>query len=123
MREHSIIVGMENFIFGLQNSAYAIHHTILIIVRHQVVWGVALGIGIATLIHLLVSVEDPRHLPHMLTRSASASFDKLAPRNPDGTYQMSYSHFEHEYNRLRFVFYSAVLVFLIIVCISLLRYS
>lgn len=113
---------MDNFFFGLESIGQYIKYSILFLFQLEIVWGFAIGFAASTLIHLFITLDNPRHLPRMIARSATNSFHKTAPRAKDGTYLVSYTEFEEKHHRVRIVFYSAVLAFLAIVIISLVRY-
>lgn len=112
---------MENFIFGIESIGYNINDTIIALFRHPLVWGFVLGFGASTLVHLFVVVDKPGVLPKMITKKPSEAFQELQETDKEGTYMVSYSKFQQEANRVRIIFYSVVLAFLIIVIITLLR--
>ncbi|MBU1167126.1 hypothetical protein KKC60_01815 [Patescibacteria group bacterium] len=113
---------MDNFIFSLQNIAYNINITISALLRHQLIWGFALGFAASTLIHLFVITSNPRMLPTLITKKPAESFASLSTRNKKGTYDVPYSAFKREYDRVRIVLYSVLLAFLVVVIIALVRY-
>lgn len=113
---------MDNFIFGAQNVAYNIKITLISLFQHQMVWGFAIGFSASTIIHLFIIADRPKDIPQIIRKSAPESFAALAKRDKKGTYQMSYSGFQNEYNRVRVLFYSSLLIFLIIIAIALIRY-
>lgn len=113
---------MENFIFGLQNIAYNISNTIFAIMRQHLVWGFAIGFGISTMVHLFLMTENPRHIPTILFHKQAKSFSQLAPRDANGSFQISYTQFQAEYNKTKTLFYLTLCAFLGVVIIALLRY-
>lgn len=113
---------MDNFIFAAQNTAYNIKITLVGLFQHQMVWGFAIGFSASTIIHLLIIADRPRDIPQIIRKSAPESFVALATRDAKGTYQSSYSAFQDEYNRVRVLFYSSLLIFLLIVAVALIRY-
>lgn len=113
---------MDNFIYGLQNIAHYINYNIILLFRHQLVWGFLFGFIVSTTIHLFIFFENPRHLPKILTKSAASSFHAIAPKNEKGTYLIPYSKFKREYHRIQIMFYLTVLAFLLVVVVALLRY-
>lgn len=113
---------MDNFIFGLQSIAFTMRQTILALIQNQIVWGFAIGFAGSTIIHLLVSTEQPRHIPHILTKGASSAFNKVAQRDNSGMFLTSYTKFEQEYHRTRALIYTVILAFLGVMTIALIRY-
>ena len=113
---------MENFVFGLQALASDIKITTLALLRHQMMWGFGVGFVASTMVHAFVVTDNPRQIPAMLTRDTRDSFISVMPQAPDGTYQVSYTAFQRDYNRVRIIFYSLLLAFLAVVGIALLRY-
>ncbi len=113
---------MDNFTFSLQALATSLKLTTLALLRHQVMWGFALGLVASTLVYAFVASENPRCIPAMMTRDERDAFMALAVRSPQGTYKTSFLSFQREYNKIRFIFYTALLAFLLVVAIALLRY-
>ncbi len=113
---------MDNFIATIQSVAYAIKVTSLGIVRHDASWGFVTGFCTATGLYAFITSENPRNLPSILTKDPQTSFSQVAPRGDSGTFLLSYTAFQREYNRVRIVFYLALFAFLILIGISLLRY-
>lgn len=113
---------MENFLYGLSSIARGMQHSIFAMFEHQLVWGFALGFAASTIIHILVTSDQPRHIPHMLTKDKFAAFGKISPKAPDGTFLMSYSKFEHEYHHIRALSYTVLMAFLVVMIIATVRY-
>jgi hypothetical protein len=113
---------MENFLFGIENIATNINSTTVALFRHPLVWGFILGFGASTLVHLFIVVDKPGVLPKMIAQKPTQSFREIASQNKSGVYSESYSKFRQEVNRVRIIFYSVMLAFLIIVIISLIRF-
>ncbi|MBI5654560.1 hypothetical protein HZC53_02845 [Candidatus Uhrbacteria bacterium] len=113
---------MDNFLATIQSIAYAIKVTSLGIIRHQASWGFITGFSTATGLYAFITSENPRNLPAILTKDPQTSFSQLAPRAEGGTFQVSYTAFQREYNRVRLVFYLALFAFLILIAIAMLRY-
>lgn len=114
---------MDNFIFGLQGLARGMYHTLGSVVQQQVVWGFAIGFAASTIVHMFVTAEHPRQIPHILTKPSVQAFDKVAPRNDKGSYMISYTTFDREYHRVRSLFYVVVLAFLLVVVLAMLRFQ
>lgn len=113
---------MNNFLFGLESIALSMRQTILAMMHNQLVWGLLLGFAGSIIIHLLVTAEEPRHIPQMLTRQLPKAFTKLAQRDHSGKFLTSYTRFGQEYYRARVLLYTVILAFLGVMTIALLRY-
>jgi hypothetical protein len=113
---------MDNLFFGLQSIAINMRQTILALIQNQIIWGFIIGFGGSTVVHLLVSTEQPKHIPHILTKEVSSAFNKVAKRNSSGMFLTSYTKFEQDYHRTRALAYTVILAFLAIMIIALLRY-
>ena len=113
---------MDNLLFGLSSIARGMQHTIFAIFQHQLAWGFVLGFFASTVIHALVSIEQPKHIPHILTKEKMKAFSSLATRDQSGTYSASYSKFDHEYHYIRSLFYTVLLSFLVVMIIATIRY-
>ena len=68
------------------------------------------------------SIEQPKHIPHILTKEKMKAFSSLATRDQSGTYSASYSKFDHEYHYIRSLFYTVLLSFLVVMIIATIRY-
>lgn len=113
---------MNTLIAGFASAGSSLNHYLNIFIRQQLVWGFVLGFAAAAFLSLLVMTDNPRALPHLLTRSPSVSFSKLTQRDPHGTFQFSYSAFQREYHRVRLAIYGILAVALIALILSLFRY-
>lgn len=113
---------MENSIYALQSVALAIKGTILPLIQHPMIWGFAIGFGASTMIHLFLMSDNPRQLPTMISNNVTTSFDKLAPRNQEGSYSISYTEFSKQYSKVRMTFYSMVMAFFLLVVVAIVRY-
>ena len=112
---------MENFFFGIESIGANINDTIIVLLRHPLVWGFVLGFGASALVHFFVVIDKPGTLPKMLSKNPVTAFQEIQETNKSGVYNTSYSNFRLEVNRVRIIFYSVVLAFLIIVIITLIK--
>lgn len=113
---------MENFLFGIENIAYNINSTTLALLRHPLVWGFILGFSASSLIHLFVITDRPTMIPQMLRKKPKESFETIAKSDESNTYLISYTKYRQDVNKVRIVFYSALLAFLVVVIITLIRF-
>lgn len=58
----------------------------------------------------------------MLRKPPKDSFEKIAKADTKGTFLVSYTKYRQDVNRVKIVFYSALLAFLIVVIITLIRF-
>ena len=105
----------DNILFGFE--AVILHMKALLIsfLYHQTVLGFVIGFVAATGIYALVLSDEPGHIPRILTRSQHTSFQKIAKQSEVGTFQTSYVEFQKRYNKIKTLFYVAVLAFLLII--------
>ncbi len=96
--------------------------TFLGLARHDASWGFVSGFLTATGLYAIITSENPSHVPTMLLNTEHESFNRIAPREPNGRIVVSYTAFQREYNRVRVLFYLALLAFLLIVVIAMLRF-
>lgn len=113
---------MENIIFALQNVAINIQNTISVLLSRELVWGFAIGFLASTMIHLLIVSENPRLIPHILTKSKHKSFKHLSEKDKKGAYKWAYTTFQQEYDRVKMTFYAALLAFFLFATLALARY-
>lgn len=113
---------MDNFLEALQAAGHLIRITFMTVVRHDATWGFLTGFTMATGFYALIVSEDPRHLPVILTKPTVASFQTINRREDNFGYQVSYTAFQREYNRVRIVFYVAVAAFLAVVTVAILKH-
>lgn len=113
---------IENFLFGIDAIGLSIKSDILSLVYHPIIIGFAIGFFASTGIHAVVISEYPRYIPHILTKKPPDAFLQRAARDKDGTITASYTRFLHEYNRVRITFFSAILVFLIVIALAMLLF-
>lgn len=114
---------MDNLIYGLQSIGINAFRSVVAIIQHPVVWGFALGFGASTIVHLVISSENPSQLPQIaLHKDTAQAFTKVAPRDARGNYMLSYTKFEEEFHRTRALLYTVILAFLGVTIIAMLRY-
>lgn len=112
---------MDNFTLGVQSAAYAIRLTFFSFIFNEAVWGFAVGMATATIIYAFFLSENPRNIPLFLTKTAPTSFTRIAERDVSGKFLASYTAFQKEYSRVRIAFYFALLAFLLVVVVAMLR--
>jgi len=112
---------MTNFFYGIQANLYSLSITVKNATQYQLLWGFALGFFASTLVHAFLITENPAHLPVMLFNSKSQSFLKINKPNESGSFQVSYQKFSQTVDKVKFVFAVAVVFFLFIIFLALLK--
>ncbi len=113
---------MNNFFLQVHVVGRSIHYTIVSFINNPAVWGFLLGLCGAAIVMIILISENPAVVKLMLSHSPSDSFVKIVTRNVRGTYSTSYTSFEREYNRIRILFYSSALIFLLIIVVAMIKY-
>lgn len=101
--------------YGIEAITLHLKSILISFFYHQLVLGFVIGFIAATGIYALLLAEEPKHIPIILAHKQNVCFQKIATKNPDGTYATSYTEFEKNYNRVKTLFYASVLVFLLII--------
>lgn len=110
----------DNFSYGIE-AAFLHMKTILIsLLYHEVTLGFAFGFLAATGIYIFLLAEEPAHIPIILANKEAVSFEKIASKSDNGTYQTSYIQFQKTYNKIKILVYSTILAFLTLASIVLL---
>jgi len=113
---------MDNFFSALLSVGHALRTTLLGLALQDATWGFLAGFLATTGIFAVILSENPRHIPILLSSSAQDSFLRLAARDADGQFCISYTSFQREYNRVRIAFYLAVFALLVIAIIAMVRF-
>jgi hypothetical protein len=71
------------------------------------------GVIFASLIYIMILVRHPMHLYPSLFRPPSEAFSRFASRDPNGTYQESYSKFKRRLDLSKKTFFSALLTLVV----------
>lgn len=112
---------MNNIFFAIQNIAINIQHTILLFFKQQITWGFVLGFFTATMIHLFVISDNAAHLRTVIRHDPGEAFTKMSEQSKEGTFHSSFFQFKKEYDRIRFIFSIAILVFFLVIAVTLLN--
>ena len=113
---------LENFLLGINALGLSIKSTILSLIYHPVIIGFAIGFFASTGIHAIIISDYPRYIIHTIAKKLPDALFQGAPRCENRTVKTSYMRFLHEFNRVCIVFYSAVLVFLIVIALAMLLF-
>lgn len=113
---------MDNFIFSIVSAGHIIHYTLKSLIMNEATGGFLIGFIGAGIIAMLVITEHPKRIPLILAHSPSDSFKKVMKKGKKGTYFVSYSAFQREYNRIRVVFYSMLTMFFVVVIFAFIKY-
>jgi hypothetical protein len=98
-------MGVDNFFFGVQASMESIVETIRLASRYQLFLGFIFGFITASVIHALLSAEHIRHVPSMVLRDPSVSFQKVYPASKGGSFDHSYASFMKNVQQMKTIFY------------------
>ncbi|GEM_PF-2297133 len=107
--------------FALTGITMSLKYSLLELARHQTVWGFAIGFLASTGVHMVVLAEQPKDLPHLLRRDPSAAFLRIVTPSSEGAYAHSYMTFQREHRKIQTLFYSTLLVLLVIIVLAMLR--
>ncbi len=112
---------MDNFLGGLHAVILGLVDTLSRVTGYPLFWGFTLGFLTSTVVHALLFVDHPKHVPQILFQEPSKSFEQLASRKADGTYTKSYAEFSKGVRRTKLLFLLAggmLLTLIIIVLIT-----
>lgn len=99
----------DNFIFGMKAISSDMSLFFLNIIHNKILWGFSFGIFLTIIIVGFFITKNPKEIPIILQYSATDGFQKLAEREQNGTYQMSYSTFVKVHTQIRTLFLIAVI--------------
>lgn len=111
----------ENFKYGILALASEIKLFMLSILHNKVILGFVFGIFMTVIIVGFIITKNPAHIPVILQSSPMEGFQKLAERNSDGTYNMSYTQYTKMHNHVRMLFMTAIIAFCIMVTTIVIR--
>lgn len=107
-------MGVDNFFYGLQAVLIGTVDTVRVAASYPLLIGFAVGFLTASVVHSLLNADHIAHVPSMLLRDASTSFQKVHPASADGTYQHSYTDYVKNVSRMKSVFYLSGIVLIAI---------
>ena len=113
---------MNNFFLGLASIWNNIASTAVTLFHQPLVWAFAGGFAASTMVHLMVISDHPKRIPHILTKSPEKSYEHLNPKDPDHANFKSFYHFLLEYNRVRIVALSTLLIIILLLIMVLLNF-
>lgn len=91
----------NNFINGLQALISTVRLSLYTLLSSNVLIGFLGGMIITTLVILFILTKDPRRIPLILRFSAADSFQRIAKKNKNGTYQLAFINFVKIYSQVR----------------------
>ncbi len=111
-----MILAMDNAVFAIQASERSLDLFFTSLVQYELFWGFLIGFVVASIIYGFIITENPKQMAAMLLYDKGESFEKLYHRNPDGSYEVSYSTHSSKVDKfkLKFVILSVVIAILII---------
>ena len=114
---------VDNFFFGVQATLESIVETIRITSSYALFLGFIVGYVTASVIHAMLSAEHIKHVPSMVLRDTSVSFQKVHPAGHDGTFDHSYTAYAKNVQRMKTVFFSAALALIILLMIATVTFK
>lgn len=111
---------IQNFTQGIIAIAKDTHLFMTDIFHNSLFLGFIVGFVLTVLVIGYILTKDPRHIPVMLRHNAMQSFQKIAPRDKNGTYSMAFSDFIKMYTQVRMLCLIAFISFCVMVSTILL---
>jgi predicted RND superfamily exporter protein len=111
---------LEHFLFNIEAIGLTVKSLFTSIFFDKIFLGFIIGFFASTGIHSVIVSSDITHIPTILACGPEKAFKANARKNKQGSIETSYSNFLKEYNQIRIAFYSAALVFCILVSIAML---
>jgi hypothetical protein len=105
----------QNFIHGIIAIANDTHLFMGDIFHNSLFLGFITGFIVTVLVIGYVLTKNPRHIPIILRYNAIQSFQKIAPRDKNGTYSIAFSDFIRVYTEVRTIFFIAFISFCVMV--------
>jgi len=113
---------MDNFFFGLQAVSSGGIDLLHRITAYKMFWGFALGFLVSTLLHGFLLTDNPKDLPDMLLKDKATSFQKIYPQDEKNVYHQSFQSYIQKVDKIKFVFATAALLFILIALLVLLTW-
>lgn len=111
---------IRNFTYGIVAIAKDTHLFMTDIFHNNLFVGFIIGFVITVLVIGYILTKNPRHIPVMLRYTAMQSFQKIAPREKNGTYSIAFSDYVRVYTQVRTLFLIAFISFCVMVTTILL---
>lgn len=113
---------MPNLIFGLQSIAHSMNVTMIALLSHPLLWGVAIGFALSTAIHAIVVSRSPRHYYHMMTKSPDRAYELIHSNISNNALRLSLEEFRRDHLHVRTLFYLTLLAFLAVFIFAIFKY-
>lgn len=110
----------SNFLFGIIALTQDIHLFMSSILNNSSFLGFVTGFLITVLVVGYILTRNPKNIPIILRYSAMQSFQKIAPRDKNGTYSIAFSDFVRVYTQVRTLFFISFISFCVMVSTILL---
>jgi len=111
---------MTNFFYGIIALTKDMRLFIMDMLYNKSLVGFITGIIVATLITGLIITKNPKHIPLILRYSTSESFQKIAKRDRNGTYQLAFTNFVKMYTQTRTLFFVSFIALCVVVITTIL---
>lgn len=109
---------VDNFFFGVQAILASVVDTLRVTSRYPMFIGFIIGFGAASVIHAMLTAEHVKHIPAMVLRDPSVSFQKMYPAGQDGAFTHSYADYARNVERMKTVFYSSSLLLILLLMLA-----
>lgn len=103
---------MENFIFGFQSVLKSTLDTLSQVIEYKLFWGFIIGFIVSTVMHSILIIDNPKHIPLILLQDKSSSFQKIHKMQGD-QYNQSFHVFCQAADKIKFSF--GVTIFLLLI--------
>lgn len=110
----------SNFIFGILAISNDIRLFMNSILHNSSFLGFIAGFLITVLVVGYILTKNPKNIPVILRYNAMQSFQKIAPRDKNGTYNIAFSDFVRMYTQVRTLFFISFISFCVMVSTILL---
>ena len=112
---------MENFLLGLEAIYNGTVLSVKQITQYQLFWGFVTGFLVSTLVHGFLITDNTRHVPTILLRDKSISFQKLHQREEGMPYQTSFHTFSKNADKLKITFGIAFILLMFVVLLAVIN--
>ena len=74
-------------------------------------WAFICGVFLSIILAAFISTANPHHIPIILRYSKTESFQKISPRDKEGTYKYAFADFAKIYLKIRLLSLVAFIIF------------
>lgn len=111
---------LNNLISGINANSAEMRLFLDSTIHNKGIIGFMFGLLTTVIIIGFIITKNPKHIPAMLRYSSMESFQRIAARDKNGTYQMAFSKFVKIYTEIRTLFAVAFISFCVMIITILL---